>query len=173
MIFASSLCYNLVGLSFLPICVCLPLGFASLLCAPFCTCLLLLGFCSSSHWLWKPLLRVSLSLAHPSYTTPLLSSWATASGCLLSLFFFPLGLADSSGLGGLILVFGGPVPPLLFATLRQLIMRWYLWPLASAFLYSHPPYLVSISSLLCVFYLLCLLILFPPLFPFPSFRRWR
>ena len=113
------------------------------------------------------------SFSHPTYTPPLLYSRATASGRLLSLFF-PLGLADSSGLGGVILVFGDPLFPLSSSLLPRLpIMLWYLWPLASAFLYSHPPCLVLISSLLCVFSLLRLLILFPPSFPFLSFHRWQ
>ena len=65
---------------------------------------------------------------------------------------------------------GVPSPPLLFTTTRQLILRYYLWPLlASAFLYCHPTSLLSISRLLCVFYWLRLLILFPPSFLFLSF----
>ena len=63
--FASSLCYHLVGLSFLPSFVRLPLDCASLLGTPFCACLLLFSLGSSSLWLSKPLMRVSLFLTLP------------------------------------------------------------------------------------------------------------
>ena len=82
-------------------------------------------------------MRVSLSLSHPPYTPPLLSSRATASGRLL-FPFFPLGLANSSGLGRVILVFGGPLSP---SPLRYYSSADYaLVPVASGF---HIPLLPS------------------------------
>ena len=154
MIFTSSLCYHLVGLSILPNCVRLP--------AP-----LLIG---CRHFSCASL---SLSFTLPIYPSASLFSgyrlWSTSLPLLL-----PLGLADSSGLGRVMLVFGGPLPPS--------PLRYYssadsaLLPVASAgfCIPLLPSYFPSfdLSSTLC-------LLLVTPSYIISSFvslsflRRWR
>ena len=111
-----------------------------------------------------------LSLSHPPYTPPLLSSRATTSGHLLSLFF-PLGLADSSELGGVILVFGGPLspppPPLRYSASADYALVPVAAGLCIPLLPSSLPSF-DLSSALCLFFV-GPLILFPPSFHFPSF----
>ena len=116
----------------------------------------------------------SISLSPSLYPSASLLSgyrlWSTSLPLLL-----PFGFGQFfRGWVWVILVFGGPLFPHSSSLLPRLpIMRWYLCPLASAFLYTHPPYLDSIFSILlsflhCVFFYYFLLRL-----PFPSIRRWR
>ena len=83
------------------------------LCATLCTCVLLLSFGSSSHWLSLPLLCLCL----PPYLYPSASLFqATASGRLLSLHL-PYGVSRlfRGWVGVILYLLGSPVPPFLFA----------------------------------------------------------